>query len=43
MDRDVIVRAYEKKMATDVDDNSDLDIVAAGNFFADRIAYLSLN
>ena len=43
IDRDVIVRAYETKLATELEGNSDLDIVAAGNFFEDRIMYLSLN
>lgn len=43
IDRDVITRAYEIKLAAEVEDNSDLDIVAAGNFFEDRIMYLSLN
>jgi hypothetical protein len=43
IDRDVIVRAYETKLATELEDNSDVDIVAAGHFFEDRIAYLNLN
>lgn len=43
IDRDVISRAYEIKLASELEGNSDLDIVAAGNFFEDRITYLNLN
>ncbi|MEI8279710.1 MAG: hypothetical protein WCG87_08085 [Bacteroidota bacterium] len=43
IDRDVISRAYEIKLASELEGNSDLDIVAAGYFFEHRIAYLNLN
>lgn len=43
IDRDVITRAYETKLATELEDKSHGDMVAAAHFFDDRIMYLSLN
>ena len=43
IDRDVIVRAYETKLASEIEDKSDEDIVAAGYFLDDRIMYMTLN